>query len=131
MTRKDRNNTSDPIIAAALAAGATHRAAGEAAGLSERTVRRRLESPEFAAHVANERTKLVTRVADGLTGLTLEAVETLRSLLSSEVTPAVRCRAAQGILAASRIWRDASEMEDRLQELESLLPVRPDGVEAR
>ncbi len=113
-----RSGTKDDIIAAALAAGRTYREAGEAAGVSERTVRRRLQEPRFAAQVKQEQAMLVKRVADGLAGSALAAVETLQSLLLPASPPVVRCRAAQAILSSSRTWRDAADSEDRIVQLE-------------
>jgi len=121
----------EAIIAAALAGGATHHEAGEAAGVSERTVRRRLEDTAFREQVASQREQLISRTTDRLTGLTTVAVDTLSALVSSEETPpAVRLRAAMGILAAHRVWRDAGEMEERLRLLEhEVLPAAtpPEG----
>ncbi len=61
---------------------------------------------------------LLKRVADGLGGSALAAVETLQSLLSPANPPVVRCRAAQAILSSSRTWSDAADSEDRLEQLE-------------
>ncbi len=115
------SGTGDEMLAAALASGRTHRAAAEAAGMSERTVRRRLEAPEFRARVSAQRTELVNQVADRLVGLAPQAVETMYSLLSDNNPPAVRCKAAQAVLSSSRAWRDASEMDARIQMLEALV----------
>ena len=109
----------DAIIAAALASGATQHEAGQVAGVSERTVRRRLEQTAFKDQIVSQREKLISRTTDRLTALSAKAVETLSDLVSSDDTPpAVRLRAAMGILAAHRVWRDAGEMEDRLRLLE-------------
>jgi len=103
----------------ALASGAGHREAGEVAGVSERTVRRRLEQSAFQEQVAVQREQLISRTTDRLTGLSGIAVDTLSALVSSDDTPpAVRRRAAMGILATHRVWRDAGEIEDRLRLLE-------------
>ena len=121
MARADGSGTRDEILAAALASGKTHRAAADAAGMSDRTVRRRLEAPEFRAMVSAQRTELVNQVADRLAGLAPQAVETMYSLLSDNNPPAVRCKAAQAVLSSSRAWRDASEMEARIRMLEALV----------
>ncbi len=121
MARADGSGTRDEILAAALASGKTHRAAADAAGMSDRTVRRRLEAPEFRAMVSAQRMELVTQVADRLAGLAPQAVETMYSLLSDNNPPAVRCKAAQAVLSSSRAWRDASEMEARIRMLEALV----------
>src|SRR5947207_1741142 len=93
----------DQIIAAALAGGATHRAAAAMGGVSERTVRRRLEQEDFRAEVEAQREEIVRHTTNKLTGLTTTAVDALSELLSAEETPpAVRLRAALGVLSAHR-----------------------------
>ena len=88
LTAADRRRPVDEVLVAALAAGATHAAAANAAGVSERTVRRRLNDPTFHASVIAERDALVRRVATKLTGLSATTVETLEKLLGDGVPPA-------------------------------------------
>jgi len=126
VTRRDTSAQSD-VIAAALAGGATHAEAGQAAGVSERTVRRRLDEPEFLGYVSRLKDELVSRTTDRLTGLTTAAVDTLAELVTSpETPPAVRLRAALGVLSERRVWHDAYETENRLRALEDLLAVAPE-----
>jgi hypothetical protein len=74
---------------------------------------------DILEQVASQREQLISRTTDRLTGLTATAVDTLSALVSSDETPpAVRLRAAMGILTAHRVWRDAGELEDRLRLLE-------------
>ena len=53
----------DVVLITALASGATQANAGRAAGMSDRTVRRRLADPEFAARVAAEGKQVASRAA--------------------------------------------------------------------
>jgi len=129
MSSKEPPRTRNDIIAAALANGATHREAGLEAGVSERTVRRRLEQPEFAQQVRNERSIMVARISNRLTGLVPRAIDTTQALLDEDVAPGVRARTATGVLSASRVWRDAFETENRLQGVESLLAARSEESE--
>ena len=122
MTAGDRSTAIERVLVAALAAGATQIEAATAAGVSERTVRRRLEGVDFAGRVAEERATLVTRTAARLGGLTGAAVEALTDLLAPGVPEAVRLRAALGVLESARIWRAAVELEDRLGAVEAALP---------
>jgi len=95
--------------------------------VSERTVRRRLDEPEFRGHVSRLKDELVSRTTDRLTGLTTAAVDTLAELVTSpETPPAVRLRAALGVLSERRVWHDAYETENRLRALEDLLAVAPE-----
>ncbi len=104
---------------AALAAGATHRNAGRAAGVSERTVRRRLEDDAFCERVAEAEVAYVEQVTKRLTGLALNAVETMAALMNAPDTPpAVRLRACWYLLTQGRVWREANELEARIRYLE-------------
>lgn len=107
----DRRRSVQDVLVAALASGATHAAAGRTAGVSERTVRRRLDEPEFHALVVAERAALVGRTSARLTGLCTAGVDTLQDLLSVDVAPPVRLRAALGLLDAARAWRGAATPE--------------------
>ena len=122
MTAGDRSAAVEEVLVAALAAGATQAQAGAAAGVSERTVRRRLEGTDFAARVTAERAALVTRTAARLGGLTGAAVDALADLLAPGVAEGVKLRAALGVLESARIWRAAVELEDRLGAVEAALP---------
>ncbi len=122
----------DVIIAAALAGGSTHASAARAAGVSERTVRRRLSEPSFQRELTRARDELVSHISDRLTGLTSVAVDALNELvLSADTPPAVRLRAALGVLTAHGSWRDSTILENRLQVLEAMATVdERDGAPA-
>jgi hypothetical protein len=113
-------------IAVALAGGASARAAAEQAGVSERTVRRKLAKPAFRRFVANLRSQLFAaalgRMADNMT----RASDALAALLD-EKDPAVRLRAARAILSLGMNLRDSVDVSDRLTELENEL-ARKQGV---
>lgn len=119
MTASDRSTTAETVLVAALAAGATQAEAAAAAGISERTVRRRLEHQDLARRVAEERSRLVTHTAARLTGLAGTAVDALGELLADDVPPAVRLRASLGVLEAARVWRESSELEERITAIEA------------
>jgi hypothetical protein len=119
MAASDRSTAVDGVLVAALAAGATQAQAAEMAGMSERTVRRRLEQPNFAARVVEQRSGLVTQTAARLAGLASSAVDALLDLLAADVAPTVRLRAALGVLEAARVWRECSELEARIAVMEA------------
>jgi hypothetical protein len=76
----------------------THAAAGRAAGVSERTVRRRLEDEDFRADVTRARAALVDRAAGRGAEALVDAVETLRVLMGSAQSEAVRVAACRELL---------------------------------
>lgn len=129
MTADDRSTSVDALVVAALAAGATQADAAAAAGMSPRTVRRRLDDPSFARRVVEERSRLVSHTAARLTGLTGTAVGALTDLLAPDVPPAVRLRASLGVLEAARVWRECSELEERITAIEATM--NPEGEAAR
>lgn len=117
MAGGDRRNA-DAALITALAGGATQQAAAEAAGVSERTVRRRLASPDFASRVAEARTELVRRAVAMLAEASGAAVETLRALLQ-DAPPAVRLGAARAVLELGVKLRESEELEARIAALEA------------
>lgn len=118
-----RVRSGDELILAALAAGLSQPAAARHAGVSERTVRRRLEDPSFAASVEQARGALVERTSAQLLGAAEHAVAALRDLLDTG-PPAVRVRAALGLLAAAA-WRESADTERRLAALEAAAEQQP------
>jgi hypothetical protein len=127
LTASDRFTAIEAWLVAALAAGATQAEAGAAAGVSERTVRRRLEDEGFADRVLMERSLLVTQTSARLTGLTGGAVDALTGLLADTVPASVRLRAALGVLEAARVWRDCGEVEQRIVAIEAELASERDA----
>jgi hypothetical protein len=67
----------DQVLVAALAGGATYDRAGAAAGLSERTVRRRMADPAFRARVREASSELASAVAARLTASSVTAADRL------------------------------------------------------
>ena len=113
------NATKEGLLIAALAAGATHREAARAAGVSERTVRRRLESPAFTERLGEAEVEYLSQISKRLTGLAPTAVETLASLMCSpDATDQVRLRASLAVLNATPTLREVTEIAERLQEFE-------------
>ena len=119
MTANGRRGAIDAALIAALASGVTQDIAAETAGVSPRTVRRRLEDPDFVDRLEEERSAIVERTCSRLVGLTERAVVTLAHLLKEGVAENVRLRAATVILDTARAWRDAGEVEERLRALET------------
>ena len=72
---------SDELLLGALAAGGPVEQAAESAGVSVRTVYRRLADPVFAGRLAQARDELISSALGELVDCASEAVATLRALL--------------------------------------------------
>src|SRR5256714_587686 len=90
-----------PILVTALAKGATVPQAAAQAGVSERTVYRRLADPAFRARIETLRAEMVQRAAALLIAAAIHAAKTLIDLQASATPAAVRRRAARDILELS------------------------------
>jgi hypothetical protein len=113
-------------VALLLAQGHTSDKAGEAAGVSGRTVRRWREDPAFEAEVQEARRAILTEAVAALGAAAREAVDTLRAALSEE-SPSIRVRAAVAIIGALPSLSEHADLNDRLARLEAALDVNPDG----
>lgn len=108
------------MLVAALAAGATHKDAADQAGVSERTVRRRLDDPAFRRQVDDARAEMLTQAVAMLTHASVKAVRTLEELLASPIDFA-RLAAARAILEIGTKLRDQLDLSERLTALEQKL----------
>src|SRR5262249_2826538 len=87
----------DAGLVTGLAAGLTVKAAAAAAGVTERTVHRRLEDPGFRRVVTEARARFVENALGQLAEASTEATATLRALLKAD-GESVRLGAARSIL---------------------------------
>jgi len=110
---------SDAQLIGVLAAGATQGEVARRCGVSERTVRRRLADPSFAAAVEQARRENLRAVSAALRVQAVQAVVTLGELLEGSQPPAVRLAAARAILDQGVRYHQAVDFEDRLIELEA------------
>ena len=113
----------DGVMAAALAAGATHAGAAARAGVSPRTVRRRLEDPDFRALVEQMGDQIVVEVLEALRDHAVAAVATLAQLALSGHPDHVRLGAAKAVLDLLVRYRDIGDVERRLRALEAGVPI--------
>lgn len=118
----DRRAAQDELICAALAAGRSYEQAGTAAGVSTRTVRRRMSDARFAGQVRARRAERASRLSAGLLELGDHAIGVLAVALD-DVEVAVRLRAAQLTLALGQRYRREVEMADRIAALEQRLDI--------
>ncbi len=89
---------SDDQLFAALVSGCHVEAASRIAGISERTVYRRLAEPEFRRRLDSARENLRESILAKLSDAGLDAVSTLWDLMGSSQDDAVRLKAAKSIL---------------------------------
>ncbi|HYH64128.1 MAG TPA: hypothetical protein VD866_05475 [Urbifossiella sp.] len=108
----------DDALALSLACGATVEAAARQAGVSDRTVYRRLKDPDFQKRIKEARTDLVRRSAGLLSAASGEAVRTLLAMMKESAPPAVRLGAAKAVLELGIKVRELAELEAEVRALE-------------
>jgi predicted DNA-binding protein (UPF0251 family) len=113
----EKANADDALLLA-LACGATAEAAAAKAGVSRRTVFRRLGDDDFRRRLRGARQEMVERASGMLTAASMEAVKTLLSLMDGQAPHASRLGAAKSILELGVRLRDLTEIEQRLAALE-------------
>jgi hypothetical protein len=117
-------------LIAALAAGAAYADAAKHAGVSERTVRRRLDDPAFKREVGAARDAMVSQAVARLSAATTAAVDALRALLDSPLDFA-RLAAARNILELALKFREHDELSARVAALEERLGKEGDAWKPR
>ena len=120
MAHRGRKGADDALLLA-LACGATAENAARSAGVSERTVHRRLSDPAFQQRLQAVRADIVQRMSGTATAAGLEALKTLLALQKEGLPPAVRRAAARDVLEIGLKLRAHADFEQRLQALEERL----------
>jgi hypothetical protein len=118
---KSRARKGDHELVLALACGASADGAAQKAGLSRRTVYRRLEDPAFRAKVAAMRAEMARRTTGVLTAAGLTAVKTLTTLQESALSESVRLGAARATIELACKMRENVEWGERLAAIENCL----------
>ena len=126
---KGRKRKGDAELLLALACGATVENAALKAGLSCRTVYRRLADPAFRAQVTEARAGMVRRAAGMFSAAGLQAVKTVTTLQESASSEAVRLGAARATIELGCKLREAVEWAERLTALESRIEALLKGAE--
>jgi hypothetical protein len=109
----------------------TIRAAAQAAGVSDVTLWRWLQQPEFRTRYRAARRQVVEGALASLQQATSEAAATLQRNLTCGV-PSVEIRAAAAILEQAVRAIELVDLEERLERLEAqLAPEEPPGRSAR
>jgi hypothetical protein len=117
MASEQKAKNDDSLILA-LACGATAEAAAAKAGVSRRTVFRRLSDDDFRRRLRGARQEMVERASGMLTAASMEACRTLLSLMEGQSPHSARLGAAKAILELGVRLRDLTEIEARLAALE-------------
>jgi len=115
--RTGRKSHLDGLLTMGLAAGKTVAQVAVEVGVSERTIQRRMERPEFRQNVTDLRGRMVDRVSGRLADAAAAAMERLYLLLEAD-SEAVRLGAARTILDQMLRVRDLVEFESRLRRME-------------
>jgi cystathionine beta-lyase/cystathionine gamma-synthase len=116
-----RKRKGDAELVQALAMGASAENAAQKAGVSRRTVCRRLADPAFRTRVAEARAEIVRREAGLLTAAGMAAIKALTTLLESATSESVKLGAARTTLEMGCKLRETVEWTDRLAALEGRL----------
>ena len=119
MSGGERRNA-DAGLVAALAGGATVRAAAAEVGVGEATAHRRLKEPEFRKRVDEARGEAIAAAVARLGAASTRAVMTLEGLLAAD-SEAVRLGAARSILDLGLKLREHEDLAERVRILEDQL----------
>ena len=118
MPAGQRKKNEDALLLA-LACGATVEAAAKQCDLTDRTIYRRLQDPDFRARLQELRADMVKRAAAMLTAAATKAVQTLLSLQKESVSANVRLGAARAVLEIGIKVRELVDLESRIAALEA------------
>ena len=108
----------DKVLLAALGCGATIEVAAHKAGVSEATVYRRLQDPDFIKELQKFQSDIVKRAAATSTAAMTEAIKTLLVLMQPSTPPAVRLGAARAVIDTGVSLRAMADTEQRIIALE-------------
>ncbi len=108
-----------PELIRALACGASPEAAAQRAGVSARTVYRRLADPAFRAAVGRARAELVDRAVGMSAAGALASIKRLTVLQDSAASEAVQASAARSLIDAHCKLRQVAEQQARIEALEA------------
>jgi hypothetical protein len=114
----------DLVLAQAIGHGQTHAQAAALAGLSTKTIQRRLADPAFAAEVQRQRRHHYDQIAGTLAQAATQATQTLVEVMGAENPLAHRLRAAEAILGHNTRYHRQVVDHDRdlrIEQLEAIL----------
>jgi hypothetical protein len=106
----------DGVLVAALAIGKTHAEAARISGVSERTIGRRLQDPDFEARVRGARAEVTATAAARINGLLPKAISSMDAALDHDDVR-IQLRAADLVCKTSLEFR-RTDLDDRVRALE-------------
>jgi hypothetical protein len=113
-------HSADESLALALSTGQTIIDAARAAGVSERTARRRIADPDFRRRVADLRGEVIAQAASRLAAAMTHAADRLVQLVDSP-DPRAALAAAKAVVGLGLLAREKVDNETLLRELEAKL----------
>jgi hypothetical protein len=113
-----RRRKSDTALVLALACGASPENAAHKAGVSLRTVYRRLAEPSFRDQVNQVQADIVRRAAGLLGAASIQAIKTLTTLQESAQSESVRLGAARAVIELAAKLREATDLAERVAAIE-------------
>ena len=116
-----RQEAVDDTIIIGLAAGRTHGEAAALAGVSAKSVQRRLRDPDFVRRLGEGRAARQAEIGGALLTSAQQAVNTLVALLSDGDSK-VRLAAARELLSSTQRFVDQADVLQRLGALEAVIP---------
>ena len=119
MTALTKHRTDDSL-ALALSTGQTIIEAARAAGVSERTARRRWAEPDFRRLVAEFRGEVIAQAASRLAASMTHAADRLVQLVDSP-DPRTALAAAKAVVSLGLLAREKIDNETLVRELEAKL----------
>ena len=113
------NNVQRQAVLDSIIAGGSVKQAAAAGTVSEKTVRRWLDVPQFAAEVAGARKAVSKRIMAAVTSRAVQATEVLEEIMGNQkASPYARVQAAKSILDIAFKAIETSEIIERIEQLE-------------
>jgi hypothetical protein len=124
MTKSDRNGLSIKQQKALpiLASSSNYDDACQTAGISRGSYYRWLKQPLFKSELERLRNEIVGNAMNSLKSSAHKAVDTLVGLMDKKSHPGIQRAAANDVLNHMMKYKELSEFEERLQELERRFP---------
>ena len=119
MVAANRKQKRDIVLVLALSCGSTPESAAQRAGVSVRTVYRRLADPTFCVQIDEARMAHALRTADMLAAAGATAIKTLVNLVDSATSESVRLGAARAVIELSLKLRENVDLAQRVRTLEA------------
>lgn len=113
----------DELAAAAIAAGKTWQEAAEAAGLSLRTITRRMADEAFRRRVAELQSAIISQATGSAAGALVDAINQLKAIAQNGEKDGDRIKASIALVDLLIRLRREGVLEERLRRLEDVMEV--------